>query len=100
MKKAWAGRFAEQTDRLVEAFTRSIEVDRRLYRYDIDGSIAHCRTLTKARILTGRESAAIIRGLESVRAELERDQFKFLPEDEDIHMAIERRLTELIGPLG
>ncbi|ALA56838.1 argininosuccinate lyase [Nitrospira moscoviensis] len=100
VKKAWAGRFAEQTDRLVEAFTRSIEVDRRLYRYDIDGSIAHCRTLTKARILTGRESAAIIRGLESVRAELERDQFKFLPEDEDIHMAIERRLTELIGPLG
>jgi argininosuccinate lyase len=99
-KKAWAGRFAEQTDRLVEAFTRSIDVDRRLYRYDIDGSIAHCRTLAKARILTGRESAAIIRGLESVRAELERDQFKFLPEDEDIHMAIERRLTELIGPLG
>ena len=60
--KAWSGRFREQTDRLVEAFTRSIEIDRRLYAHDIQGSIAHCRTLAKARVLTGRETAENIRG--------------------------------------
>lgn len=99
-KKAWAGRFRERTDQMVERFTRSVAVDRRLYAHDIQGSIAHCRTLAKAGVLSRRETATIIRGLELVRLELERERFKFLPEDEDIHMAIERRLTELIGPLG
>jgi argininosuccinate lyase len=98
--KAWAGRFRERTDRLVEAFTRSVAVDRRLYAHDIQGSIAHCQTLAKAGVLNRRETAMIIRGLQLVQHEFERERFKFLPEDEDIHMAIERRLTELIGPLG
>lgn len=98
--KAWAGRFREQTDRLVEAFTVSVAVDRRLYAHDIQGSIAHCKTLGKARVLSPRETRTIVRGLESVKAELDRGQFAFAPQDEDIHMAIERRLTELIGPLG
>lgn len=98
--KAWAGRFREKTDRLVETFTASIDVDRRLYAYDIQGSIAHCRTLAKAGVLTGAETRRILRGLREVKQELEDGRFKALPEDEDIHMAIERRLTELIGPLG
>ena len=98
--KAWSGRFREQTDRLVEAFTRSIDIDRRLYAHDIQGSIAHCRTLAKARVLTGKETATIIRGLQTVQRELASERFKILPQDEDIHMAIERRLTELVGPLG
>jgi argininosuccinate lyase len=98
--KAWAGRFRERTDRLVEAFTRSVAVDRRLYAQDIQGSIAHCQTLAKAGVLSRRETAVIVRGLQLVQHELDRERFKFLPEDEDIHMAIERRLTELIGPLG
>ncbi|MFO0707521.1 MAG: argininosuccinate lyase [Nitrospira sp.] len=98
--KAWAGRFEEPTDRLVEAFSRSVAVDRRLYAHDIRGSIAHCRTLAKAGVLTRRETATIVRGLQLVQHELDRDRFRFLPTDEDIHMAIERRLTELIGPLG
>ena len=98
--KAWAGRFREPTDRLVEAFSRSIAVDKRLYAQDIRGSIAHCQTLAKAGVLTRRETATIVRGLQLVQHELERERFKFLPEDEDIHMAIERRLTELIGPVG
>jgi argininosuccinate lyase len=85
---------------LVEAFSRSIAVDRRLFAHDIQGSIAHCQTLAKARVLSRRETATIVRGLQLVQHELERERFKFLPEDEDIHMAIERRLTELIGPLG
>ena len=98
--KAWAGRFREPTDRLVEAFTVSVAVDRRLYAHDIQGSIAHCKTLEKARVLSPRETRTIVRGLESVKTELDRGRFKFAPQDEDIHMAIERRLTELIGPLG
>jgi argininosuccinate lyase len=98
--KAWDGRFREATNRLVEAFTTSVSVDRRLYRYDIQGSIAHCWTLRKARVLTARETRLIVRGLESVRTEMDRGRFMFVATDEDIHMAIERRLTELIGPLG
>lgn len=98
--KAWGGRFAEQTDRLVEQFTSSLACDRRLYPYDIQGSIAHCRTLERAGVLTARESAQLVRGLQLVKVELDGGRFPFSPQDEDIHMAIERRLTELIGPLG
>ncbi len=98
--KAWGGRFREQTNRLVEAFTVSLAVDRRLYVQDIAGSIAHCKTLEKARVLTVGETRTIVCGLESVKTELDRGKFKFMPQDEDIHMAIERRLTEVIGPLG
>ncbi|TAJ29443.1 MAG: argininosuccinate lyase [Nitrospirae bacterium] len=98
--KLWSGRFRERTHRLVEAFTSSLAFDRRLYAYDIAGSIAHCKTLEKAGVLTRKETAAILRGLESVRGELDAGRFHFVPQDEDIHMAIERRLTQLIGPMG
>jgi argininosuccinate lyase len=98
--KLWEGRFQRPTDRLVEAFTSSLAVDRRLYRQDIEGSIAHCRGLEQARVLSRRETQALIEGLGRVRAELDGDRFAFRAQDEDIHMAIERRLTELIGPLG
>ncbi|MBI4002445.1 MAG: argininosuccinate lyase [Nitrospira defluvii] len=98
--KAWGGRFAEQTDRLVEQFTSSLSCDQRLYPYDIQGSIAHCKTLERAGVFTARESAGLVRGLQAVKAELDGGRFPFSPQDEDIHMAIERRLTELIGPLG
>jgi len=99
-EKAWAGRFRQQTNRLVETFTVSVAVDRRLYSYDIQGSIAHCKALGKARVLTPSETRTIVQGLGSVKTELDRDRFRFTQQDEDIHMAIERRLTELIGPLG
>ena len=98
--KAWGGRFKQKTNRLVESFTVSVAVDRRLYPHDIQGSIAHCKTLGKARVLTASETRAIVKGLKSVKTELDRGRFRFTPQDEDIHMAIERRLTELIGPLG
>ncbi|MCS6306365.1 MAG: argininosuccinate lyase [Nitrospira sp.] len=98
--KVWAGRFREQTDPFVEAFTKSVTVDSRLYNEDIAGSIAHCKTLEKAGILTRAETRAIVRGLESVKRELDHGRFHFSPQDEDIHTAIERRLTEVIGPLG
>jgi argininosuccinate lyase len=98
--KAWDGRFREKTHRLVETFTRSVTVDGRLYAEDIAGSIAHCKTLAKAKILTETETRKIIRGLDAVKGELDRGRFAFTAHDEDIHMAIERRLTEVIGPLG
>ena len=98
--KSWGGRFTQKTNRLVESFTTSVAVDRRLYAHDIQGSIAHCKTLAKARVLTPGETRILVRGLETVKAELDRGRFRFAPQDEDIHMAIERRLTELIGRLG
>jgi argininosuccinate lyase len=98
--KAWAGRFAEVSSPVMEAFTSSLAFDKRLAPYDIRGSVAHCRMLVKQKILSRFEGEKIIKGLESVQRELERRHFQFLPSDEDIHMAIERRLTEKIGPLG
>ncbi len=98
--KAWAGRFADTANPIMEAFTSSLAFDKRLALYDIRGSIAHCRMLVKQNILTSAEGEKIVKGLENVRRELERQSFVFLPSDEDIHMAIERRLTEKIGPLG
>ena len=78
----------------------SLPVDRRLYKYDILGSIAHCKGLERAGVLTRREATAIIRGLEDIRTEIDDERFPFATEDEDIHMAIERRLTAMIGPVG
>ncbi|MCH7566086.1 MAG: argininosuccinate lyase [Nitrospirae bacterium] len=99
-EKPWGGRFQERTHRLVETFMSSLPVDRRLYKYDILGSIAHCKGLERAGVLTRREATAIIRGLEDIRTEIDDERFPFASEDEDIHMAIERRLTTMIGPVG
>lgn len=98
--KLWGGRFRERTNRLVEAFTSSLAIDRRLYAQDIRGSVAHARTLNRAGVLTRREAATIVEGLNRIRREFDAERFAFMPQDEDIHMAIERRLTELIGPVG
>src|SRR5204863_9205623 len=99
-KKAWAGRFAEAANPIMEEFTSSLAFDKRLALYDIRGSLAHCRMLVKQKILTRSEGEKILKGLESVQHELEQGRLQFLPSDEDIHMAIERRLTEKIGSLG
>jgi argininosuccinate lyase len=99
-KKAWAGRFAESANPLMEAFTSSLHFDKKLAQYDIRGSIAHCRMLVKQRLLSQAEGEKIVKGLTTVERELQQEKFVFLPSDEDIHMAIERRLTEKIGPLG
>src|SRR5262245_62270170 len=98
--KAWTGRFAEAANPVMEEFTSSLAFDKRLAQYDIRGSIAHCRMLVKQKILTHAEGEKIVKGLEGIRRELEHQRFPFLPSDEDIHMAVERRLTEKIGPLG
>lgn len=98
--KLWGGRFADATARSVEAFTASIDVDVRLYRHDIRGSIAHARMLAKQRIIPASDARKIVRGLQAIEREIDGGKFKFSQADEDIHMNIERRLTELIGPAG
>jgi argininosuccinate lyase len=99
-QKAWGGRFSQPTDAAVEQFTASIGFDRRLYAYDIQGSVAHCRMLAKCGIIADDEAAAIIRGLEEIKEEIERGAFAFEVRWEDIHLHIERRLIEKIGPVG
>ena len=99
-KKLWGGRFAAATADSVEAFTASIAVDSRLYRHDIMGSIAHAKMLGKQRIIPARDAAKIVLGLRAIEREIDAGRFAFSPADEDIHMNIERRLTEKIGPAG
>lgn len=99
-QKPWAGRFTEPTDKLVEGFNASISFDKRLFRHDIAGSIAHAAVLARAGVLSGREAERIVRGLKSVEREISGGSFTFTPGMEDIHMAVEKRLIEKIGPLG
>ncbi len=98
--KAWEGRFSEATDVAVEQFTSSFAFDRRLYAYDIQGSVAHVNALRRAKLLTRTESAALIRGLHDIRTEMDEGRWEADPSDEDIHMHIERRLTEKVGAVG
>ena len=99
-KKLWGGRFAGRTAGSVEAFTASIDVDARLYRHDIAGSIAHARMLARRRIISPREARRIVGGLTSIQKEIEEGKFRFSARDEDIHMNIERRLIGRIGKAG
>lgn len=98
--KLWGGRFTKQTDKLVEAFNASIHFDARLYNEDIRGSKAHATMLQKCNIITEAELADILRGLDEILAEIENDTFEFSVALEDIHMNIEKRLTDKIGPAG
>jgi argininosuccinate lyase len=98
--KAWAGRMSETTHPLVERFTTSFPVDRRLYRHDIAGSVAHCRMLAKQGIIPRRDAERIVAALGEIQEELALGLFRPSPSDEDIHMAVERRLIEKIGPVG
>jgi argininosuccinate lyase len=98
--KPWGGRFTEATNRFVEEFTASIPYDWRLYPYDIAGSVAHAAMLGKTGIIAKKEADRIIRALKEILTEIEKSRFKFSVELEDIHMNIEKRLIEKIGPVG
>ena len=98
--KPWGGRFSEPTDAFVEAFTASVEFDKRLYAQDIVGSMAHARMLAKIGVLTGEELEAIIEGLQKVKEEIDAGQFRWDVALEDVHMHIEARLTRIIGDVG
>ncbi len=100
MKKLWGGRFKERTSKLVESFTESISFDKRLWKYDIQGSISHTKMLAKQQIISCEESQKIIKGLEEIADEIETGKFLFKEELEDIHMNIEYALTKKIGVIG
>ncbi|WP_448871389.1 argininosuccinate lyase [Desulfobulbus propionicus] len=96
----WGGRFAEATAASVEAYSASIQYDARLYHHDIMGSKAHARMLARQGLITAEECMAIVQGLSEIEAEIDRGEFVFKPELEDIHMNIEKALTDRIGPAG
>ena len=94
------GRIESTQDNLFKALNSSVSFDWRLAPYDIAQSIAHAKMLVKCGVISTEECKQLERGLEQVGDEFEADQFKFYEDDEDIHMAIERRLTEIVGPVG
>ena len=96
----WGGRFNQPTDAFVQEFTASVQFDQRMYAYDIQGSIAHATMLAKVDVLTDKESKTIISGLEDVQKEIEAGKFEWSIALEDVHMNIEKRLTDLIGDVG
>ncbi|MCW3005717.1 MAG: argH [Solirubrobacterales bacterium] len=93
-------RFAEPQHPAFRAIHFSIDFDRRLWPQDLAGSRAHARMLASTGVLTDAERDELLRGLDLVETELREDTFTILPDDEDIHLAVERRLTELVGPVG
>ncbi len=98
--RSWGGRFDAAPDRATQAFTASIGFDRRLYAYDIRGSVAHATMLASVGLLTGAECRAIVKSLGEIQVEIESGKFRFDVADEDVHMAIERRLIEKTGAAG
>ena len=99
-EKLWGGRFSKTTDEMINEFQASIGFDRRMYREDIAGSLAHAAMLAKVGILSEEDCAAIEKGLKDILAQIEHGDFDFSVALEDIHMNIEKRLTDAIGDAG
>lgn len=97
---AWGGRFQESTDAFVAEFTASVGFDKRLAREDITGSLAHAKMLVKQGILTNEEGALIAQGLAEIMQEIEAGRFEWSVALEDVHMNVEKRLTDKIGEAG
>jgi argininosuccinate lyase len=100
MKTIWGGRFKKPMDPRVIAFTESISFDVRLGLFDIEGSLAHVKTLVKAKLLTAQEGNKLIKGLQKVGTLIQKGKFPTNTSMEDIHTAVEKALIKLVGPLG
>ena len=98
--KPWGGRFTKQTAASVESFTESVSFDWRLYKYDIEGSIAHATMLARCKLITEKEKDAIVKGLNEILSEIQSGKFEFKESLEDVHMNIESALIERIGEAG
>ena len=99
-KKPWGGRFVGQTDARVEAFTQSISFDNRLFKQDIQASIAHARMLERVGLISPDECRQLVEGLLQIGKDIEAGTFPWKPDLEDIHMNIEAALTEKLGDVG
>ncbi|MBU0477787.1 argininosuccinate lyase [bacterium] len=100
MKKPWDGRFRKPQDSFIEQFSSSIDVDVKLARYDIQGSIAHIKMLSKVNVISKNDTKKILHGLKEILQEVSKGELKYTCADEDIHMAIERMLVEKTGKIG
>ncbi|MGI9312736.1 MAG: argininosuccinate lyase [Alphaproteobacteria bacterium] len=98
--KMWGGRFSSKTNSLIEEINASIKFDHHLAMHDINGSIAHVTMLSECSIITEDEAKKIVIGLEKIRSEITKNEFEYKTDLEDIHMNIENRLTEIIGPIA
>ena len=98
--KAWSGRFSEPVDRLVKQYTASVGFDRRLAKFDIQGSLAHARMLVHVGVLSAGDLQQIERGMNQILAEIRDDTFPWSIDLEDVHLNIEKRLTDLVGDAG
>ena len=96
--KMWGGRFGSESDPVMEEINASIDFDRHLYRQDIAASKAHAAMLAKKGIITAQDAKSIAHGLDTILSEIEAGKFAFQRALEDIHMNVESRLAELIGP--
>src|ERR1044071_5133733 len=99
-EKSWQARISESTDKLAASFVESISYDRRLYKHDIAGSIAHATMLAKVGLISDAERDAIIEGLKTIERDIESGNFSFDESLEDIHMVIEDALIKRIGEPG
>ena len=100
VNQSWGGRFSESTDAFVQAFTASVEFDKRMYKQDIEGSRAHAHMLNKVAVLSDDDLSAILKGLDQVEQEIAAGEFEWSVALEDVHMNIEARLTAIIGDAG
>ncbi|MCI0481831.1 MAG: argininosuccinate lyase, partial [Candidatus Dadabacteria bacterium] len=100
LKKPWGGRFKKDTHKIAEKFSASVDFDKRLYREDIEGSIAHVTMLAECGIILKNEAEKITKGLKQIEKEIDSGKFTFREEYEDIHLNIEKRLIEKIGDTG
>src|SRR5436190_1289609 len=98
--KSWQSRISEATDKLAQSFVESISYDRRLYKHDIAGSIAHATMLAKVGLITDAERDAIVEGLKGIERDIEAGNFQFDEFLEDIHMVVEAELIKRIGEPG
>src|SRR5512134_2507363 len=97
---AWSGRFSEPVSDLVKRYTASVFFDQRMAQQDIRGSLAHAKMLARQKIISADDLAAIERGMAQIQGEIERGEFNWNLDDEDVHLNIEKRLTALVGDAG
>ena len=98
--EAWSARFSEPVSDLVKRYTASVFFDKRLAQCDIDGSLAHAEMLAQQGIISRDDYAEIQRGMQQIRDEIAAGKFEWLLDLEDVHLNIEKRLTEIIGDAG
>src|SRR5439155_24396712 len=100
VKDLWSGRFADALDPRIRAFTSSLELDKRIAKHDVRGSIAHARMLGRQKIVSADEASALVSGLETIAREIEAGAFPWPADAEDVHSAVERVLRERLGAVA